>query len=163
MKIGPSFAEELKAAGVVDFRFTWGAEGKGLEDLLQFHPEVPAAERRKVEAVLVAHDGPLSEARHEALEATNAEAARRIAEMFRKPPNSFPLAWKEINALARAVEILDKKIEGTALPEERLDLEVLRDIYGRVEAIRETENKATAVLLGAKSVDEVEKVKPEWP
>ena len=70
---------------------------------------------------------------------------------------------KEINALARAVDILDKKIEGTALPEDRLDLEVLRGIYGRVQAIRDAEGRAQAVLRGAKSVEEVEEVTPAWP
>ena len=156
--IGPTFAEELRAAGVQDWRFTWNPTGE-----IGFHPEVPAEERAKVEAVLAAHDGPLSEARHKAIQATDAGAADRIAAMFGKPPNTFPLAWKEINALARAVDILDKKIEGTALPEERLDLDVLRGIYGRAQAIRDAEGKAQAVLLGAKSVEEVEKVTPAWP
>ena len=157
-KIGPSFADEIEAAGVIDRRFTWGSDGR-----IEFHPDVPAAERAKVLHVYGAHDGPLSEARHQAIEATDAGAAQRIAEMFRKPPETLKLAWKEINALARAVEILDKKIEGTALPEERLDLDVLRGIYGRAQAIRDAEDKAKADLLGAKSVEEVEKVKPEWP
>ena len=157
--IGPSFVDELRAANVTDFRFTWNPESTHIN----FHPEVPPQEREKVEAVLKAHDGPLSEARHKALKETDAGAADRISEMFGKPPDSFPLAWKEINALARGLDILDKKIEGTALPEDRLDLEVLRGIYGRAQAIRDAEGRAQAVLRGAKSVEEVEKVTPAWP
>ena len=156
--IGPSFSAELDTAGIADRRFTWGADGK-----LEFHPEVSDEDRKKVEAVLAAHDGPLSEARYQAVRATNAEAARLIAEMFQKEPDTWALAWKEINALARAVEILDKKIEGTALPEERVALEVLRGIYGQAQAIRDTEDRAQALLRGAKSIEEVEKVTPAWP
>lgn len=156
--IGPTFAEELRQAGVSDFRFTWNPLG-----VIHYHPDFPVEERERVEAVLKAHDGPLSEARHQAVTATNAEAGGRIAAMFGKPPDTPALYYKEINALARAVEILDKKIEGTALPEERLDLEVLRGIYGRAQAIRDAEDKAQAVLRGAKSVEEVQDVTPAWP
>lgn len=158
-RIGPSFPDELRAAGVVDFRFAWSGDAGTVD----FHPDVPDSERAKVLAVLAAHDGPLSEARHQALEATDAEAARRIAEKFLRPPDSFALVWKEINALARAVQIINKKIDGSALPEERLALEVLDGLYSRVEAIRDAEDKAKAALLGARSVEDVQAVKVGWP
>lgn len=159
-RIGPTFTEELKAAGVTDFRFAWSTE----TGIVDFHPGVPADERAKVEAVLAAHDGPLSEARHEALEATRAEAARRIAELFQQPPGTLDVLAAEANANARATQILNKKIDGTALPEERLELEVLDGIYNRVTAIRTVKADAKAVLLGAKSLEEVqEAVKVSWP
>jgi hypothetical protein len=158
-RIGPSFAQELRAAGVSDFRFSWTLDtGK-----IEFHPEVPAEERAKVEAVLAAHDGALSEARHQALEASSAEAAKRIAEPFFQPPGSQDLIFTEINALGRAVEIILKIIDGTALPEERADLDVLRGIYSRTQAILEARSDAKRALLAAKDVGEVEKVRPAWP
>ena len=156
--IGPSFSTELRQGGVLDFRFTWGPDGN-----IQYHPEVPAEERAKVEAVLAAHDGPLSEARHEALTTTDAEAGKRIAGMFRKEPDTFRLIYKQLNALARAVQIIDRKIEGTALPEEQRALEVLDGLYNRAQAIRDTEEQAKTALLVAKSVEEIEKIKPGWP
>jgi hypothetical protein len=162
-KIGPSFPDELRAAGITDWRFSWGAEGKGPEDLLEFHPDFPADERAKVEAVLAAHDGPLSEARHQALEAADAEAARRIGRKFGKEPHTDELNHAQLNALAKAIQIINKKIEGSALPEERLVLEVLDMKYGEVEAIRAAEKDAEAALKGAKSVEEVEAVIPAWP
>lgn len=160
-KIGPTFTEELRAAGVSDFRFSWS----GNTGVIDFHPDFPDDERKKVEAVLAAHDGPLSEARHEALEAADAEAARRIADMFRKQPDSWALVWKEMNAQARASQILYSilKKAGLAVPEEQPDLELLEGMYNRARAIRDAEDKAKAALLAAKSVEEVEAVKPEWP
>lgn len=157
--IGPTFSEELTAAGVADRRFTW-SPGTGQ---INFDPDMPAAERAKVEAVLKAHDGALSEARHQALEATSAEAAKRIADMFGRPPGSEKLIFAEINALGRAVQILNKKIEGTALPEERLEIEALDGIYGRAGAILEAGDAAKAALQAAKNVGEVEAVRPAWP
>jgi hypothetical protein len=156
--IGPSFHEELLAGGVEDFRFSWTQDGR-----IEFDPEVPVGERKKVLAVLKAHDGALSEARHQALQATDAEAASRIAEMFGKDPDTFALVWKEMNAQARASEILYKMILGSALPEDRFELETLVSTYGQAKAIRDAEAKAKAALLGAKSVEEVQGVKAGWP
>jgi hypothetical protein len=156
-KIGPSFAEELTAAGVVDRRFTWGPESGKVD----FHPDVPDSERAKVEAVLAAHDGPLSEARHQALEATRVEASARIAPLFGQPPASLDLAFAEINALAEAVEIMEKG--GSALPEERVALEALKDLRARTKAILQVRRAAKAALLLARSVEDVQAVKVGWP
>jgi hypothetical protein len=156
--IGPTFHKELVAAGVEDFRFSWTQDGR-----VEFAPEVPVGERKKVLAVLKAHDGALSEARHQALQATDAGAASRIADMFGKEPDTFALVWKENNAQARASEILYKMILGSALPEERLEIEVLIATYGQAKAIRDAEAKAKAALLVAKSVEEVQAVEPKWP
>ena len=49
--IGPSFQYELVAAGVTDWRFSWGSDG-----VIQFHNEVAQSERDKVNDVLAAHD-----------------------------------------------------------------------------------------------------------
>jgi hypothetical protein len=155
--IGPSFPDELKAAGCTTDGYAWSSDGN-----ITF-TDVSEEEREKILAVLAAHDGPLSEARHQALEATDAEASRRIADLFGKPPETLKLAWKQINALGKAVQILNKKIEGTALPEERLTLEVLDEKYTEAEAVRDAEGKAKALLLGARSVEEVDQVTPAWP
>lgn len=154
--IGPTFAAELRAAGVADFRFSWGSDGK-----IEYHPDVPDAERTKVEAVLAAHDGPLSEARHQALEATDAEAGRRIAELFAQPPETLDLAFAEVNTLDRRIEILEKG--AAALPEERLDRDRLKERWTRRQAILDAGRAAKAALLAAKSVEEVQAVKPGWP
>ena len=159
--IGPSFDAELAAAGVTEKRFS--RPGPGVDGALLFHPDVPDSERDKVLAVLAAHDGPLSEARHKALQATNAEAARRIAEMFLREPDTFKLIYAEMNALAKAVQILDKKIDGTALPEEWLAFEELGGLYDRVTAIRQVNDGAEAALKAAKSVEDVQAVKVGWP
>jgi hypothetical protein len=158
IRIGPSFPAELDEAGIKDRRFSWGADGD-----IQFHPDVPDSEREKVLAVLAAHDGPLSEARHQALEATDAEAAKRIGEKFGKEPHTDRLINAQLNALAKAVQIINKKLEGTALPEERLALEVLDGKYGEVEAIRAAEKDAEAVLKDARNVEEVQAVTVAWP
>jgi hypothetical protein len=158
-RIGPSFSAELDAAGVTDRRFTWGTDGK-----IQYDPEVPESERAKVEAVLAAHDSALSEARHQALQGTDAEAGRRIAEMFGKSPeDAIRVIHKQLNTVGRAMQILDRKIEGTALPEERGALQQLDRIYNRVQAILDVEARAQKALEAAKNVEEVEAVKPAWP
>jgi hypothetical protein len=159
-RIGPSFPDELRAAGVSDFRFSWNRD----TGTIDFHPEVPASERAKVQSVLAAHDGALSEARHRAIEGADAEAAKRIAAKFGKTPaDTFRLIHKQLNTLGRAVQILDRKIEGTALPEERLVLEQLDGIYNRVQAILDVEDRAQKAIEAAKNVGEVEKVRPAWP
>lgn len=157
--IGPSFPDELRAAGVTDFRFSWSLESGHIN----FHPDVPAEERERVEAVLAAHDGPLSEARHQALVALRTETRRRIAELFGQPPGTDDLIYAEINDNARGTQLVNKKFEGSALPEERLELEALDETYERVRAIRAVKADAKAALLGAKSVEEVQGVKAEWP
>jgi hypothetical protein len=158
-RIGPTFPEELRAAGVSDFRFSWARDtGK-----IEYHPDMPASERAKVEAVLAAHDGPLSEARHQAREAVNAEGGRQIAEMFGRPPGSDKLIWAQMNANARASQLMKRVIEGTALPEERLELERLDGIYDRIGAILQAGDVAKAALVGAKDVAEVQAIKPAWP
>jgi hypothetical protein len=155
--IGPSFADELTAAGITDRRFTW-SPGTGS---IEYHPDMPDAERQKVEAVLAAHDGPLSEARHQALEATRAEASRRIAALFDQPPGSLDLAFAELNTLARAVGIIEKG--GAALPEEQLDLDGLKGMWARIQAIRDAGRDAKEAIQGAKTVGEVRTVRPGWP
>lgn len=157
MRIGPSFAAELKAAGITTDGYTWGPDGN-----IHF-TDVPEEEQQKILAVLAAHDGPLSEARHEALEATDDEAARRIAGKFGKEPHTDGLTHAQLNALAKAIQIINRKIEGSALPEERLVLEVLDMKYGEVEAIRVAEKAAEAALKDAKSVEAVQAVKVGWP
>lgn len=154
--IGPSFADEISAAGILDRRFSWGTDGR-----IEFHPDVPNEERQKIKAILAAHDGPLSEARHQALQATRAEAARRIAELFAQPPGTLDLVFAELNALAKAVGILEKG--GSALPEERLDLDLLKATWGRIQAIREAGRDAKAAVVAAKSVEDVRAVKVGWP
>jgi hypothetical protein len=55
--IGPSFRSECEAAGVTDWRFSYGSDG-----VIQFHSEVSQAERDKVLAVKAAHNPlPLSQ------------------------------------------------------------------------------------------------------
>lgn len=51
-RIGPSFRDELQAGGVLDFRISFNTE----TGVIEFHPDVPDAERKKVEAVLAAHN-----------------------------------------------------------------------------------------------------------
>lgn len=156
--IGPTFHAELVAAGVTSWgHFSWGGDGS-----IEIQPEVPDDERKKILAVLAAH-GPLSEARHQALEATRAEAAKRIADLYLQPPNTLDAAYAEINALDRGFQILAKIIDGSALPEERLDLDVFDTILTRKAAIREAGRDAKAAVLAAKSVEEVQAVKVGWP
>jgi hypothetical protein len=155
--IGPTFNDELRAAGVSDFRLAWSRD----TGVIDYHPDYPDDERKKVEAVLAAHDGPLSAARQQALEATNAEIAKRRAELFLQPPSSLEAAFAEITVLDRGFRILKKA--GAALPEERLDLDAIDDLLGRKEAILEVGQAAKAALLGAKSVEEVQAVKVGWP
>jgi hypothetical protein len=154
-KIGPSFADELKAAGCTTDGYAWASDGN-----ITF-TDVSDEERAKILAVLEAHDPALSEARYQALAATNAEIARRMAESFLRPPDSLQAAFAEINTLARGFRILKKG--GAALPEERLDLDVIDDLFTRNEAILLAGEAAKGALLGAKSVEEVAAVKPSWP
>lgn len=50
MKIGPSFAAEMEAAGLMGLPFAWDADGITYDDSLS------PADRARVEAVLAAHD-----------------------------------------------------------------------------------------------------------
>ncbi len=51
IKIGPTFASELQAAGLVGLPFSWGADG-----VIQFDPSMPKAQVDAVKAVYAAHD-----------------------------------------------------------------------------------------------------------
>lgn len=51
MRIGPSFVEELEAAGVLRLPFAWGTDGQ-----LTFSPAITPQQRAIIEAVLAAHD-----------------------------------------------------------------------------------------------------------
>jgi hypothetical protein len=158
-KIGPSFADELKAAGCTTDGYSYDSDGKIL------FTDVSDEERKKILAVLKAHDGPLSEARHQALEATDAEAARRIADPFGKPPDTLKLAYAEINrmagVLAGVIAIIEKA--GLASVEELAQFGAPKELWATVQAIRDAQDGAKAALLGAKNVEEVQAVKVGWP
>ena len=49
--IGPSFSDELKAAGLFGLPFSWGADG-----MFQFDPRMTQAQLNAVLAVYAAHD-----------------------------------------------------------------------------------------------------------
>jgi hypothetical protein len=157
----PTFNDELLKAGVTESRFSLTLD-KGK---VEFLPDVPDEEQKKILAVLAAHDGPLSEARHQALEATDAEAGRRIADPFGKPPDTVRLAYAEINrmagVLAGVIAIIEKA--GLASVEEMAKFGAPKEIWATIQAIRDAEAKAKAALLGAKSVEEVQGVKVGWP
>ena len=155
-RIGPTFSIELDAAGITDRRFSWGLDGD-----IQFHPDYPKSERDKVLAVLAAHQGELSTARAEALEAVRAETARRIGALYGQLPGSLDLIVDQLNALDEAFAVLQKG--ASALPEERVALTAYRDKRARLRAIREAGRDAKAGILGAKSADEARGVEPVWP
>lgn len=50
MKFGPTFYDELQAAGVVGLPFSWGDDG------VWYSPAITAAQRRTIEQVIAAHD-----------------------------------------------------------------------------------------------------------
>ncbi|MGH9168434.1 MAG: hypothetical protein ACRD02_11485 [Acidimicrobiia bacterium] len=153
--IGPTFADELRAAGLTDL-MGWGADGT-----FEFRDDYPEAERRIFLAVLEAHDGELSTARHETAEAIRAEASARIATLFAQPPGSLDLVFAELNALAGAVGIIEKG--GSALPEERVDLDGLKETWARIQAIREAARTGKAEVMAAQTAAEARGVEPVWP
>lgn len=51
MKIGPSFGEELKAAGLLDIPFSWDEKGN-----ITYDKSVTPEQIKAVQAVLDAHD-----------------------------------------------------------------------------------------------------------
>jgi hypothetical protein len=159
MVIGPSFPDELKAAGLLGLPFSWGKDGS-----VTFGETMTDEQREQVLAVLAAHRGELSQAREERLKAINVETASRIATLFDKPPNSLALVWAEINALGSAVAALNTVREGGSLSaEEQARVEGLKDIWERISAIRAVGNTAVAAIEAAQTVDEVNGVAVEWP
>lgn len=53
-RISARFADELKTAGLVGLRFTWGEDG-----VIEYAPDVTPEQRAAVEAVLAGHDPAL--------------------------------------------------------------------------------------------------------
>lgn len=51
MKIGPHFADELEAAGLLGLPFSWGADGS-----ISFDPQMSPEHVAAVQAVYAAHD-----------------------------------------------------------------------------------------------------------
>lgn len=154
--IGPTFDAELDAASVLDRRFTWGPDG-----VFEFHPDMADTERKKVLAVLAAHDPALSEARHQALQGVRAETSRRIAELFAQAPGSLDLVFAQLNTLAHALGIVEKG--ASAEPEETADLAELKGGWLQIKAIRDAGRVARTALLAAQNVEEVQGVKTAWP
>lgn len=71
MKIGPTFYDELRAAGATT-EIAWSPEPGHIE----YAPSVTPAQRAAVEAVLAAHDPVASQAAHERRLANDAVKAR---------------------------------------------------------------------------------------
>jgi len=95
-RIGPRFAEELRAAGVADHPFTWDAEGVELLD-----SRLPQTVKDAILAVLAAHD-PL-------LPATPSPAAQATSDFqaFKFPtPEQVDAAIDAVATLADAKVIL---------------------------------------------------------
>jgi hypothetical protein len=157
----PTFYDEFRAAGITDWRFSWSTDESGVEATFEFHPEMPEAERHKVLAVFAAHDGPLSTARGESVDAIRAEASRRIAALFGQPPGSIDLVFAELNALAEAAGILEKGSQADSRDVD--DLAVLRGIWAQIRAIRHAGRDARAQVQAAKTPEEARAVKPVWP
>ncbi|MGH8566017.1 MAG: hypothetical protein ACREXW_18785 [Gammaproteobacteria bacterium] len=158
----PTFYDEFRAAGITDWRFNWSTDERGGETTFEFHPEMPEAERQKVLAVFAAHDGPLSTARGETVDAIRVEASRRIAALFGQPPGSVDLVFAELNALAEAAGILERRPE-MADPRDVDDLAVLKGIWAQIRAIRDAGRDARAKVQAAKTPEEARAVKPVWP
>lgn len=71
--IGPSFAKELRAAGLLGLPVVWGADGE-----ISFGPGMSQMQRDAVMAVYAAHD-PLDAPRQAKLAAAGEEYAARLA------------------------------------------------------------------------------------
>jgi hypothetical protein len=131
MMIGPSFSEELAAAGLLGLPFAWGTDGR-----IEYGPEITDEQRKSIEAVLQAHDGAASQARHDARVEAMTQAAVDIAALFGKPARSLDLVFTELNVLAEAISLVDKE---KPVPEETARLDALKKLWADVKAIRARE------------------------
>lgn len=114
--IGPSFHGELLAAGVGDFRFSWGDDG-----VFEFAPGYPDGERDKVLAVFAAHDGPLATAKAASRDEVNRNIRQAVAEAHGRSGTDQDLAFAEINMLREAITIIERRPALTPAESARLE------------------------------------------
>lgn len=159
MSIGPSFTAEITAAGLLGLPFSWDAHGA-----IEFGPTMTQEQRDAVLAVLAAHNGPLSKARHNNLAALKREAQARIAAEFGRLPDSLELIYQELNEIAAVWALTQKNSEGQALDaKEGALIAAALQKWTKVRAIRSAESAAASALAAATNVQEVDLVTAAWP
>ncbi len=133
--IGPTFGDELAAAGLSGLPFAWGDEGviSGRERLT---PEQNAA----LDAVLAAHA-------HDRVTPADVkeEAQRRIIALTGASTLEACLI-KQLNASMRAIELNDKRTSGATLNDtEAAEAAALRALATAIKAVRSASNVLEAM------------------
>jgi hypothetical protein len=93
---------------------------------------------------------PLVMIRAEAIADVKAEAQRRILAIFGAQDLSSGLV-KQMNLMARGVELTDKKTAGTRTPQEDAEAASLQAVWDQVKAIRNASNLIEADVPSATS------------
>jgi uncharacterized protein YnzC (UPF0291/DUF896 family) len=77
--------------------------------------------------------------------------------------SAFP-DYKQSNMLARAAELLEKKIDGfTLTTDEQRERKLLIDSRAWIESVRQAARDAISQARAATTVDGVNAVEPSWP
>lgn len=118
--LGPTFSDELRAAGVTDFRFSWG-DAPTIEGIFEFHPEMSQSERDKVLAVFASHDGSLATAKAASMDQLDRNIRQAIAEAHGRSGADRDLAFEEINLLREALTIIERRPALTPAESARLE------------------------------------------
>jgi predicted GNAT superfamily acetyltransferase len=97
----------------------------------------------------------LAEARADRIEAIKTEASARIL-----------AAWpihRQLNANMRAIELLDLRTTRAWTAEEATEAAALRAMGASIKAIRAASDVAEAAVMAAKTREDVDAVRVEWP
>jgi len=149
MKIGPSFATELQAAGLLGLPFSWGSDG-----VIQYRDDVSQDVRDRVAAVLAAHDStkpapvaPTPRAFRQALlaqldGATRAEKLARAQELRERSPG---LTEPFLTALAGATLSAD-------------EADIIVAIWARIRALASTPGE----VLTTAEISRIEALAPTY-
>lgn len=111
--IGPSFFDEIKAAGLVGLPFTWNASGA-----LNFDPSMTSAQVASVQSVYAAHDpaAPSWAAYQESAKAALGETDITVMRCYESAV-AVPAAWATYRKALRAIVSAASGDATQALPE----------------------------------------------
>jgi hypothetical protein len=159
--IGDSFAEELHAAGVSEFNFSFHPDGTFYVD------ELTEQELADLQAVIDAHDAPteLDNYKIEAIRANQTEAGRRISALYGGKTGT-KIQEAQRNDLVTAAILNRKESKGNAAAQEVTLLDALEAKALQISSIREAENDAAAFINDAANdtIAKIDLVKdPVWP
>lgn len=105
----------------------------------------------------------LNDYKEDKIKLNQLEAGIRIAALFGET-DVEKLKIKQLNALANAVDLTEKKASGgTLTTEEQAELDTLRNLNIQKDAIRTAENDAANSINNATTIAEIDAITVNWP